>query len=309
MSDWKPYAVQARLHTMPLLVASCSRGYRWRLSTDATPGTKGDGKGHHGRESIVDRVVVLLTVPEVDQLVALGDRVEPLTWTNPLLKPITGHVEDLDIPMERNPYGYFMASFNFVEALDRAAAQTTQPGVLSSASSQKKASNLFDDFLTDLDGLDDIPTDASGGAFTDAAGNLGSAFGDVDDAFDSITDPTGDGTWRDLSRTLDAFTAAGDTFIDAAREIEDSVGALSRDIQTAPLLIRETVGAAVENLKAAGHTVASFVTTQPSDLFSMMLEAGVEITEANIVALMEDNGIADPLFIDAGLTIAIPVAA
>ncbi len=307
-SAWKPYSVQAKLHTMDVLAKSCDRGYRWRLSTHATPGTKGDGKGKHGRESIVDRVVVLLTVPEVDQLVKIADREAPVVWTHPLLSPITGHVEDLDLPGNRDVDGYFMASFNFVQAYDPEVAESMQPGVLSPAGSQKKASGLFDNLLADLDGLDDIPTTANGTTFTNSAAALGTAFADVDAAFDTITDPAGDGTWRDLSRTLDTFTQAADIFIDAAREIEDSVGALSYQIQTAPLLIRETVGDAVDNLKAPAGVVASFVTTEPSDLFAMMMDAGVEITEANIVALMEDNGIGDPLFISAGLTIAIPVA-
>lgn len=307
MSDWKPYVVQGKLHNMPLLVASCSRSVRWRLSTHGTPGTEGDGKGKHGRESIVDRVVVLLTVPEVAQLVAIGNRADPVLWVNPLLDPVSGYMEDLDIPEERSLYGYFMASFNFVEAYDPAAQPLRQPGVLSPASSQAKAGNLYNDFLTALDGLDDIPTDSDGAAFTAGAASLGTAFGEVDAAFDTITDPAGDGTWRDLSRTLDTFTNAANSFIDAAREIEDSVGALSHQIQTAPLLIREVVGDAVANLKAPAGVVASFITKGPSDLYSMMLDAGVEVTEANIVALMEDNGITDPLFIAPALTIAIPV--
>lgn len=309
MSDWKPYVVQAALATMNLSVASVSRSYRWRLSTHATPGTEGDSKGKHGRESIVDRVTVLLTVPEVDQLKALGNRDDPLLWKHPLLSSFNGFMEDLDIPAERSLYGYFMASFNIVEDLDRDVASTMQPGTMSPASSQKKAGNLYADFLTDLDGLADIPTDATGDAFSAAAGDLDSAFGDLDVTFDDITDPVGDGTWRDLSRALDTFATAGSAFIDAAREIEASVGSVSQQIQAAPLLIREVVGDAVDALKAPAGVVASFITQEPSDLYSMMLDAGVEITESNIVALMEDNGITDPLFIPAGLTISIPVAA
>lgn len=308
MSDWKPYAVEAALGTMKLLVQSCSRGYRWRLSSHPTPGTKGDAKRKHGRESIVDQVTALLTVPEVDQLVQLANREAPLTWTHPLLPSITGHVENLDVPAESQLYGYFLASFQVVEAYDPQVTQSAQPGTLSPASSQAKADNLYKDFLDDIDGLDDIPTDANGTAFNDALGDLGDAFDDIDSAFDDIVDPIGDGTWRDLSRALDAFSDAADTFIDAAREIESSIGAVSHRIQTAPLLIRESVGDAVDALKAPAGTVASFITQQPSDLFSMMLEAGVEVTEGSIVELMEDNGITDPLFIPAGLTIAIPVA-
>jgi hypothetical protein len=309
MSDWKPYAVVATIATMKLNVSSCRRRYRWRISDHATPGTKGDLKRKHGRESIVDQVSLLLTVPEVDQLVKIADREDPVLWTHPLLPPFKGHIEDLDIPAETNVYGYFASSFNVAQAFDSAAQSLNQPGVPSPKTSQAKVNNLYNDFLTDMDQLDDIPTDASGTDFNNAADAMGTAFNDVDGAFDDITDPLGDGTWRDLSRELDAFTAVSDTFIDAAREIEESVGSLSHSIQTAPLLIRAAVGEAIENLKAPAGTVASFVTQQPSDLFSMMHDAGVKITETNIATLMEDNAIQDPLFISAGLTIAIPVAA
>lgn len=309
MSDWKPYAVEAAIGTMKILVQSCQRGYRWRLSTHGTPGTKGDAKQKHGRESIVDRVTCLLTVPEVDQLVSLADRLGPLTWTHPLLNQIDGHIEDLDIPADSAVYGYFVASFNFSEALGAAGQPASRPTPPSAGSAQKKAKGIFDDWSGDLDGLSaDIPTGSSGTAFTGAAGNMSAAFGDVDSVFDNITDPDGDGTWRDLSRTLDTFKETASVFINAAQEIEDSVGSLSHSIQTAPLLIQEVVGDAVDNLKSSAGTVASFITTEPSDLYSMMLDAGITMTEETISALMEDNGITDPLFIPAGYTIAIPVA-
>lgn len=307
MSNWKPYVIKAKFGPMHLLVSSVSRGYRWRVSTHGTPGTSGDAKRKHGRESIADRVTALLTVPEVDQFVKLADKASPQLWAHPLLPSFEAHVEDLDIPAEIGIYGYFMATFSVVEAFDSASAPGPQPGTLSPAGSQKKANNLYNDFLVDLDGLDDIPADNSGAAFTEAAKSMGDAFEGVDATFDAITDPVGDGTWRDLSRALDSFSIAGDVFVDAAREIESSIGAVAHELQVAPLLIREVVGAAVDSLKAPAGTVASFMTTEPSDLYSMMQDAGVPITEANIAALMEDNLIEDPLFIAAGAIVAIPV--
>lgn len=307
MSDWKPYAVQATLGTMKLLVISCSRSVRWRLSTHSTPGTKGDMKRHHGRQSYADQITVLLTVPEVDQIIQLANRTAPITWTHPLLPPITGYVENLEIPADSGRYGYFLSTFTVVEAYDRAVAQSKQPGVPSTASSKAKANSLYNDFMNDMDGLDDIPTDNSGTSFTDSFGDMNDAFGDVNDAFDSITDPAGDGTWRDLSRTLDVFGDTVDTFIDAAREIESSLENAAYTIQTAPVLVKEVIGEAVDNLKASADAVASFVTTEPSDIFSMMADAGIEMTEANIIAIMEDNNITDPLAINPGSTIAIQV--
>lgn len=310
MSDWKPYAVQATLGTMKLLVQSCSRGYRWRLSTHSTPGTKGDLKRKHGRESIVDQVQVLLTVPEVDQFVQLADREAPLSWNHPLLQPITGHVENLDLPAETNIYGYFRASFQVVQAYEPNAVSQTQPGV-TTATSQAKASSLFNDLLDGLDEIPDgdIPTNNAGTAFTTAAGDLGEAFGAMDSVFDTIVDPVGDGTWRDLSRSMDTFVTAADAFVEATREIEDSLGSLAYEFERIPSLITETIGEAIETLKTPEGIIASFITQNPSDLFSMMAEAGMEVTEENIVALMEDNGITDPFNIAPGLTISIPVAA
>ncbi len=307
MSDWKPYAVQATLQTMPLLVRSCTRGYRWRLSTHGTPGTKGDAKRKHGRESIVDQVACLLTVPEVAQLVALADREDPLLWTHPLLPPINGHIENLDIPAENSVYGYFVASFQVVEAFDRQVTQTRQPGTGSAAAAQAKAGALFADWLADYDDLDTIPTDNKGADFTTAASGLTTAFASVDGVFNDLADPIGDSSWRDLSRSLDTFTATVDTFVDAAREIESDLGVAAYSLQSAPLLIRETIADAVEALKTPAQTVASFVTTEPADLFSMMMEAGIDVTEDAVVSLMEDNNLPDPFNIPAGSVVAIPV--
>lgn len=293
---------------MDLLVLSCSRGYKWRVSTHPTPGTKGDAKQKHGRESMTDRVTVQITIAEHNRLVELADKEKPQIWQNPLLPPFSGHIEDLDVPIETAKQGVFLSTFTVVQAYESTAQSITQPGVPSPAASQKKANKIYDDFLTDLDGLADIPTDASGSSFSATAATMGDAFEDIDLTFDSITDPLGDGTWRDLSRTLDTFASTADLFIDAAREIEDSIGAVSADLQSAPIRIRSIVADAVDNLKAPAGTVASFLTQAPSDLFSMMQDAGLDITEDAIRVLMEDNGIEDPLFIAAGSVIAIPVA-
>lgn len=308
MSEWKPYLVQAKIGSMTLLTESCPRRYAWRLSTHGTPGTKGDAKRQHGRQSIVDDVTCLLTVPEVAQLIAIADRPDPVTWAHPLLPPVTGHLENLNIPTDKNIYGYFKVTFSFVEAFDRAAQQASAPKRLSAPSSRAKANGVYKGLMSDLDDLDDIPTDATGAAFNSSVGDLDAAFDGVDAAFEGIVSPDGAGTWRDLSRALDTFAEAADTMVDAVREIESSLGAAAYAIETTPLRLKEIIGEAVESLKTPQGVVASFVTQQASDLYSMMADAGVEITEANIVALMQDNGIRDPLAIPAGMTIAIQVA-
>jgi hypothetical protein len=299
---FKPYAVQAKLGTMPLLVTDVRRSYRWNVSKHGTPGEKGENVKKHGRQSITDSVTALCTVPETKKLVALGDKPR-LIWTHPLLSPIDGTVEDIDIPATTGLYGYFQVTFNFVQSLDPATKATAKPK-LSIPSAKKKALNIYDKLAGDLDDLDDIPTSA-GRTFDDAAGAFGDAVGVTDDIFDDMI--TGDAGWQDLARGLDTLIETANTFVEAAREVESSIGGMADTIQTAPALLVQTVRTAVDDAKAAVGTVASFVTQGPSDLYGMMLDAGMAINEENIVALMQDNIIFDPLAIPAGATIQIPI--
>jgi hypothetical protein len=300
--SFKNYSVQAKLGSMPLLVTECRRSYRWHTSKHGTPGEKGENVKKHGRASIVDSVTCLCTVPETKKLVELGNKPK-LIWTNPLLSPLDGTMEDLDIPMTVGLYGYFRVTFNFVQSLDPTKKQNKK-SKLSIPSAKKKALNIYDKFSGDLDDLDDIPTPA-GRNLDDAAEAFGAAAGVTDDIFGDMI--TGDAGWQDLARGLDELIQTADAFVVAAREVEASIGGMADTIQGAPSLLVQTVRNAVDDAKAAAGTVASFVTQGPSDLFGMMLDAGMQINEANIVALMTDNVILDPFAIPTGVTVQIPI--
>jgi len=302
---FKPYAVKAHLETMPLLVVDVRRRYQWRTSKHGTPGEKGDNVKKHGRSSIVDSVTCLCTVPEVKKLVALGDSASTVTWTHPLLKSIDGHMEDLDIPASVGLWGYFQVGFSFVESNDP-AVQTLDLGTISIPTAKAKALSIFDKLAGDVDDLDDMPT-ADGNAFSDAGDAFSGAFGDVDDTFADMI--TGEASWQDLARGLDALAETANTLVDAAREVESFMGGMADTIQSGPGLIVATVRDAVDDAKAAAGTVAAFVTQGPADLFGMMQDAGIAINEDNIVALMADNVILDPFAIPPAVTISIPVAA
>ena len=302
-ADFKPYAVQAKLGRMDVLCISCTRRYIWRLGTFEPPGTLGDMKNHNGRKSIVDAVSLLVTVPEVAQIVALANSPKPIMWTNPLLPQFEGHLENLDIPESVGIWGYFLVSFSFVEAVDPSVH--VFPTLNISANSTKATNkSIWDDLATDMDGLDAIPGQ-SGTDVAGAWGDMGDAFGEMDLVFDDIIDA--DGSWQDLSRALDVFSDVADTFVDAVNAVEEFVGAAADAIMTAPDLIIETTREAIDALKQPGLAVASFVTQAPSDLFSMMADAGLTMDEATISQLMSDNGLSDPLFIPAGITVTLPL--
>lgn len=304
MSTFKPYSVQAKLNRMSVLCIGCTRRYVWRLGTFEPPGLKGDMKNHNGRKSIVDSVTLLVTVPEVAQIETMANSPKPIMWTNPLLRSVEGHLENLDIPMDLQLYGYFRATFSFVEAVDPPSSATPTANI-SANSSQATNNAIWNDLATDMDGLDDIPGQA-GTDTSSAYGAMGDAFTEMDSVFGDIIDE--DGTWKDLSRSLDVFSAAADTFVDAVQTAEEWVGSASDAITSAPLLIIETTREAIDSLKEPGLAAASFITQAPSDLFSMMADAGIDITEAAIATLMDDNGLTDPLFVPAGTTVTIPIS-
>jgi hypothetical protein len=290
---------------MPVLCLKVDRNYDWRISDHGTPGQKGSHLGHHGRGSIEDNITLLLTVPEIPQLETLADKPETKVWTHPLQKQLEGHIESLNIPAEPGLYGYFMATLRFKESREP-PEQTLDLGTISASASRAQAAGIFDDLQTDMDGLDDIPT-ADGQAFTGAFDNLSTSYSAVDDAFGEMID--GDGTWRDLARELDSLESTVSTFVDAARLVEDSVQAASRDIQAAPYLLTNVVRDAVDAARQPAVAVAKFVTAGPSDLFSMMADAGIAVTETVIATLMADNDINDVFYIPAGNTITIPLVA
>jgi hypothetical protein len=303
MSDWRKYAVQAHIDNMPVLCLRVDRNYDWRISEHGTPGQKGGHLQHHGRDPITDNVTLLLTVPEIPKLEALADKPGPKIWTHPLLKQISGQIENLAIPAETNLYGYFMATLSFTEGR-QPPSQTLDLGTISVSASRSQAAGIYDDLQTDMDGLDDIPT-SDGQAFTGAFDDLSGAYNDVDSAFGDMID--GDGTWRDLARELDSLESSAAAFVDAARLVEESVGAASRSIQAAPYLLTNVVREAVDAARQPAVAVAKFVTAGPSDLFSMMADAGIAVSDAAVSALMADNGINDVFYIPPGETITIPM--
>jgi hypothetical protein len=295
--------MQAHIDNMPVLCIRVDRGYDWRISVHGTPGQKGGHLQHHGRQPIVDNVTLLLTVPEIPKLEALADKPDTKIWTHPLLKQLIGQIENLSIPAEPGLYGYFMATLTFKE--DRQPpSQTLNLGTISASSSRSQAAGIFDNLQTDMDGLDDIPT-SDGQAFTGAFDDLSGAYSDIDDAFGEMIN--GDGTWRDLARELDQLESSAGVFVDAARLVEESVGAASRSIQAAPYLLTNVVREAVDAARQPAVAVAKFVTAGPSDLFSMMADAGIAVSDAAVATLMADNGINDVFYIPPGETITIPL--
>jgi hypothetical protein len=303
MSDFRPYIVQAKLGGMSLRVLEVSRRYSWSTSKHGTPGTDGENIKKHGRESITDSVTCLLTVPEVEQILGIANR-HRVTWTHPLLRSIDGTVESLDIPAVVDTWGFFRTTFSFIESNDP-AIQTNDEPRRSVPSSRAKLDAMFGQLAANMDTVGPIPT-PDGSAFDAAFDAFAEQRAVVDTAMGEITE--GAATWQDLSRELDALIATAGAFVESAQAVEATLGGLADTIQTAPALMVQTVRETVDSVKSAAGTVASLITQGPSDLFLMMQDAAVSITEDNIIAIMEDNLIFDPFAIPAGVTITIPVA-
>jgi hypothetical protein len=256
--------------------------------------------------SIVDQVTVLLTVPESKKLEAIGDATTVKTWTHPLLKQIECRMTDLNIPAQPTLWGYFLATFTLKQHYDP-NTKTLATQNISAQSSKKKAKSIFDDMSTDLNGLDSIPGQ-TGTDLTSALSSMTEAFegdGGILDVFDQIDDATA--SWRDLSRSLDVFSGTVGTFVDSVRAAEEFIGDVSYDIQRAPLLVTQTVRNAVDNAKSAAVEAATFTVNSTASLFNMMVDAGVELTEEAISTIMLDSGIDDPLMVQPGTVVIIPL--
>lgn len=304
MSDFRPYIVKAKLGGMELRVLECNRRYAWNTSKHGTPGRDGENVKKHGRESISDSVTVLLTVPEVEQLATIASR-HRVTWTHPLLRSIDGTVEDLDVPASVDIWGYFRCTFSFIESNDPTIQATQQP-LRSVQSSRATLDAMFGSLAANMDTVGAIPTPA-GGAFDAAFDAMADQRAEVDTTMEEMTN--GAAAWQDLSRELDEMVITADAFVAAAREVEAELGGLADAIQAAPALMVQTIRETVDAAKSVAGTVATFVTQGPSDLFLMMQDAAIAITEDNIVAIMADNIIFDPFAIPPGFTVSIQVAA
>jgi hypothetical protein len=307
MSDWKPYVVQANLAGMDLLVLDVTRTVAPRISTHPTPGTKGDRTQHHGRASMVDSGTILLTRPEVDRITKLAESPAVHTWTHPLLPQMEVRIDGLTIPTTVDTYGFFRCAFTFLEDWEDPKT-SIDLGTISAASSKAKTTALYNDLLADLDGLDDIPG-AQGAALATSTTALSAAMtGEtgVFAAFDEIDDDSA--AWRELSRSLDDWETAADSFVSAARDVASTVGEVAHELQRMPVLITETVRTAVDVAKAAAPVVATIQTLGVSDVFSMMTDAGIEITDDAVRRIMIENRLDDPLAIGPGLTIVLPGA-
>lgn len=298
--------MEASIDNTKVLCLRVSRDYNYSISEHGTPGQNGAHLQHHGRGPVMDNVTLLLTNPEIPVLTALADKSTERVWTHPLLPQLIGYIESLSIPAEPNLYGYYMSTLTFKESR-QPPQKSLDLGAVSAPASRARAAGIFDDLQTDMDGLDDLPPSADASAFTGAFDDLSTTYGAVDDAFGEMID--GDGTWRDLARELDELEASAAAFVSAARLVQDGVGAVSQSIQSAPYLLTSVVRDAVDAARQPVVAVGKFVTAGPSDLFSMMADAGVAITEDAVATLMADNGIDDVLFIPAGRTILVPLAA
>lgn len=301
--SFKKYAVKCQLDSLEFRVAECTRRVSWRLKKYGTPGTQGDTTHQNGRHSYVDSVVALMTIPEIKELVKLGDQKDFCTWQHPLLDPIFGRVENVDLPASPAMDGYVLATFQIVEHHEpnerplRAINVTLGPGA------KARAASAFADLATDMDGIADIPG-VDGDVLSGSWDSFGDAFGGLDSTFDAVLDGTG--SWQDLSRSLDSVVSAGDSLISAVRAVESTIESTADSIIRGVYAVTETARDAVDTAKSLAGDVVTFVTTAPSDLYSMMRDAGVEITSDAVASVMESAGIVDPLAILPGTTVSLP---
>jgi hypothetical protein len=301
-NPWASYAVTASYGGMDLLVASCTRSFNWRISEQETPGTAAAETGQHGQKSKRDSVVALLTVPQVSQLEALGDKKAIQLWTHPLLSKFQGRITNLEAPITPDLLGYIRATFNVVESRDpnvtTGSVTTTTPN-----NAQNAANSIFADLTTDMDGLADIPG-SDGASFTNSFDTLGNSFSGMDDTFGDVI--TGDAGWQDLAASLDTFTNAADTFVDLARNVEDDIGDLANQIQQAPGLITQIVRETVDDLAEVAQMPATLTIMDATDLPSILSD--LSLSQDMLAQVMEENSIEDPFMIMPGKTITIPTA-
>lgn len=304
MANFDKYLVEAKLGNFVILTNNVSRSMEWRISTHEVPGRKGDNKQHNGRKSIVDNVSALLTVTDVANITAIADSEKPIKWQNPLLSAFVGYIKSLQIPEAPDLLGYFRASFVVEQAYDPKSQNSVYKGILTPASAQTKANAVMSNVLADLDAVGPVSGQA-GTDLTGATAGLTATFGAMDSTFDAIADA--EANWRDLSRDLDEFTNAAQGMARAVRNAEATLTTVAADILDQQSIIVQTVRNAVDSIKRTAETAATFVVTAPSDLYTMMVDAGVDITEDTIRALMRDNLIEDPLMILPGARVSIPV--
>lgn len=301
MESFKGYAIRARLGGQDILAADVVRRVQWRVAKSVTPGTKGDSTAHNGRASYVDSVTALLTLADAKALMKLGDSTDLLMWRHPLLDPMFGRLENLSLPVNPGLDGYFMATFEVVEHREPDQQDFLIPS--QPAGAKARADAAFANFGADMDGLADIPTQ-DGASLGTAFDTFSDSYGAMGSAFDAVADGTG--TWQDLSRSLSTVTDAADSMIGAVRAVEDEIESTADSLIRDVLTVVETARDAVDVLQGAAGGVVSFVTTAPSDLYSMMRDAGLEITDAAVATIMESTGIIDPLAILPGTEITLP---
>jgi len=301
-TTFKGRAVKAVFGGLTILAADVVRRYQWRVKRYGTPGTEGEATHQNGRPSFVDAVTALLTLEDAKALVKLGNEKSFHSWQHPLLDPILGRLENLELPASPGLDGYFAATFQIVEHNE--PKQNYAVITLSPQGAKGITDAAFAGLTADMDGLADIPTGQDGATFTDAFDDFSGSFDDLGSAFDAVDDGTG--SWKDLSRTLDMVTSAADAFIDATRAVVDTIEGTADTLIRDTLTVVDAARTAVDSLQAAADKVVTFVTTAPGDLYGMMLEAGLEITDASLAAIMESTGIVDPLAILPGVSVTIP---
>jgi hypothetical protein len=301
MSTWEGYAVECKFGTVPILAQDVQRTIAPRVSTFDTPGMDAAITTYHGRKGFEDRVTALIPIANYKVFEALVTTDAPQLWQHPVMAPFVGRITDLSVPASSALIGYFMVTFTVKEHRD-AGKKVATPS--SSASGAKAAaSSIFDGLLDDMDGLGDLATLDSSGALSSSWSNMETSWSSLDDTFDSLI--SGDSVLSDLSSAVDSFETVGDTFIDAVREVEDDVGALVRDIQTAPLRIVQGVRDTIGELRASASRTARVMITDTTDVFTILSGLGVSPDKAD--AVMRDAGIFDPFCVLAGTRIEVPV--
>lgn len=301
--SFKPYLVQAKLHTLVLSrVSSCVRSYNWSIQRWHTPGNKGDRTSHHGRASFMDAVTAQLTQPEALQLIALGDDKLLSLWQHPLFKPIFVRVEDLQLPAEPNIDGFFVATFNLVES--RAEEFAELLAAVSVDGAKAKADSAFADLGLALDGLDDIPGTA-GANLSTSWDAFGDSYSDLSGTLESVSE--GDSIWRDMTRTLDAVVTSGESMISAVHGAETYLEASAQDVIQGVSVVVQTARTAVDTVVAAGGSdPVTFAINAPTDIYGLIRDAGLEATEAVISSIMAANAIEDPFAILPGVSVTMP---
>jgi hypothetical protein len=306
--SWAGTATEAKLGTLTILVSEVSRTISPRISTHGTPGTKGDETFHHGRKSHTDNVTALVTLAQSNQIDEMAESDKLITWQHPLKKGFKGRIKSLEDPVSSALQDYLSISFTIEESVEIDPIDWSWGfGGMSPSAGRTTANGHHDAFGGAINGLPDLPSGGDTTTFNTAVDSFDSGFADVDAALGEYID--GDGTWQDISRSLDVFSTACDAVEDAARTIEDSLGEGAITIIQTPGLIEEVLRDVVETTKQSAATVATFVTLQPTELFTIMSNAGADMSDDNIDAIMRDNELDDPFAIQANVTLNIPLVA